>query len=758
MAQDPEDDGPARTVFEPARPVAPTPGEEPAADADAVGEAEDAWFSGEADESDDAPSDSPETGVKKRRVRKPATPPSTILQPSTPPTPAPTPVSAAPPPSPPVSAIPTFTAPTLSQAGRVSIGSVLNHIYEVRRFIARGGMGEVYEGINVNSDEPVAIKVILPHLAADPNVQAMFRKEARTLTRLSHPALVQYRVLAIEPTLGVLYIVTEFVDGVGLDQLIGQLKPSQADLLSLTRRLAEGLRVAHQLGAIHRDISPDNILMPGGRMDTATIIDFGIAKDLDSSHATIVGDGFAGKLAFVAPEQFGDFGREIGPWTDVYSLGLVMLAVAGGKNADMGSTLVEAVDRRRAGPDLSVLPDALKPMFGRMLAPDPKVRLRSMDEVLQEIAAVEAGAPLRLAAKTAPPKPVKEPKPPKVAPVKAKPGDPQPRSNMPLIIAGAVGVAILAIGIPLVMKMTGGDGDGGAAASSAPASLEQNLQAISCSWLEPDGSPDSTRLKGAAQSGFEGPTSRRIKGADTSGVMFLDGQSCTLLDAVRPLKAPSNTGAEWVKAVTASFTPARHAECGDDPRQALAFIDVDTATASGEDMALYLLRPGGTVEAVFRGKSQIRAGSGVIANVSTSGPNRTRIGLCNDLQGPYGLLALRGEGPFTLESGGSAPVADRLAGDAKTRGWTSQMDWYRIEVAPASAAAPPAPAPVVVTAPVAPPKRKPVVARPATRRDTSQADAAPPPPRTSRVRPPPEPRPAPVKQSGSKCNEALGCP
>ncbi|MEO5597612.1 MAG: protein kinase, partial [Novosphingobium sp.] len=95
----------------------------------------------------------------------------------------------------------------------IQIGDVLNHIFEVKRFIARGGMGEVFEGINVNSDERVAIKVMLPNLSADANVLAMFRKEARTLTRISHPALVQYRVFAQEPQLGVYYIVTEYVDG-----------------------------------------------------------------------------------------------------------------------------------------------------------------------------------------------------------------------------------------------------------------------------------------------------------------------------------------------------------------------------------------------------------------------------------------------------------------------------------------------------------------------------------------------------------------
>ena len=154
---------------------------------------------------------------------------------------------------------------------RIQIGDVLNHIFEVTRFIARGGMGEVFEGVNVNSDERVAIKVMLPALAADPNVQAMFRKEARTLTRLTHPALVQYRVLAQEPQLGVLYIVTEFIDGKNLSDVLDSVPKGARDLVALTRRLADGLRVAHSLGAVHRDISPDNVLLEGGLLEQAKV-------------------------------------------------------------------------------------------------------------------------------------------------------------------------------------------------------------------------------------------------------------------------------------------------------------------------------------------------------------------------------------------------------------------------------------------------------------------------------------------------------
>jgi serine/threonine protein kinase len=276
------------------------------------------------------------------------------------------------------------------QPGILPIGFVLNGIYEVKRFIARGGMGEVYEGCNVNADERVAVKVILPHLAADPKVQALFRKEAKTLISLAHPALVQYRVLAREPRKDLLYIVTDYIDGEPLTQLIGKgPPPTTSELAMLTRRLAEGLAAAHAHGAVHRDISPENVLLPDGVLNRAKIIDFGIAKSMELGAQTVVGDGFAGKLGYVAPEQFGDFDRRIGPWTDIYSLGLVVLALAGGRAPDMGSTLVEAIDRRRAGPDIDAVPAPLQPLFSRMLAPDPRNRPQTMADVIAALDALD---------------------------------------------------------------------------------------------------------------------------------------------------------------------------------------------------------------------------------------------------------------------------------------------------------------------------------------------------------------------------------
>ena len=116
-------------------------------------------------------------------------PDRTIYNPGSGFTPEQQPAVSAAPSSPPVPASAHPAAPPPLPAGgaqAIKVGDVLNHLYEVRRHIARGGMGEVFEGANVNySEERVAIKVILPHLAADPAVQGMFYKEARTLDRKS---------------------------------------------------------------------------------------------------------------------------------------------------------------------------------------------------------------------------------------------------------------------------------------------------------------------------------------------------------------------------------------------------------------------------------------------------------------------------------------------------------------------------------------------------------------------------------------------
>lgn len=577
---------------------------------------------------------------------------------------------------------------------RIQIGDVLNHIFEVRRFIARGGMGEVFEGINVNSDERVAIKVILPHLAADESVLAMFRKEARTLTRLGHPALVQYRVLAQEPQLGVFYIVTEYIDGQNLSDILRDIEANPAQLAALTKRLAEGLAAAHSLGAIHRDISPDNVMLEGGRLERAKIIDFGIAKDLDPGSATIVGDGFAGKLNYVAPEQLGDFDRSVGPWTDVYSLALTMLAVARRRDVDMGGTLVDAVDKRRAGPDLSPIPEELRPVFEKMLKPNPAERARSMEEVIQLL----SGQGAANGAASAPP----PAKPPKSrgdglklpAAVSGKKG---------LMIGGGVGAAALAAVLALTM-IGGGDEttppiDSAAAPGEAPpppadpmatarAVMEAGLPSVPCTWLDlvdssAAGNSISLTFRGVAGKPAEaqGMLGKLLtaKGLQAGSINFndvspIDARECGPLEAFRQIR---EAGASRLSVAQRSFEMIKLGDtAGEIGAKAVIQLDLNGFSS---DLALVGVEGSGEMTQLVTQRSDITDNP----DIEQPQPGNYRFTLNTTHTGWSGILMLTGKGPFD-QSLLSGPVGSRGAdwpakflAQAQQRGWKAEMVWYR---------------------------------------------------------------------------------
>src|SRR5262249_34838895 len=143
-----------------------------------------------------------------------------------------------------------------------------------------------------------------------------------------------------------LYLVMEFVDGPSLSKVLkqGALRPAQER--ELRDRLADGLAAAHDKGVIHRDLSPDNVILHGGDLGTAKIIEFGSANMADPEAKASVGDDFAGKSSYVSPEQVGLYGGKVDPRSDIYSLGLVLAAAAGGAALDMGSSPISVVEAR----------------------------------------------------------------------------------------------------------------------------------------------------------------------------------------------------------------------------------------------------------------------------------------------------------------------------------------------------------------------------------------------------------------------------
>lgn len=634
-------------------------------------------------------------------------------------------VVAAPPPPPPAAepppATPTATGTSSGtstpfvarEAQKIQVGDVLNHIFEVKRFLARGGMGEVFEGCNVNTDERVAIKVMLPSLAAEEKVVAMFRKEARTLTKLQHEALVSYRVLAQEPQLGVLYIVTEFIEGVSLGDALGTVERSADDLRGLLLRLASGLGAAHKLGAIHRDISPDNVLLPNGDVHQAKIIDFGIAKDLDASSATIVGDGFAGKLNYVAPEQLGDFGREVGPWTDVYSLALVILAVAGGKAVNMSGSLVDAIDKRRKGPDLATAPDGLRHVLEAMLRPDPKDRLRSMDDVIAMLGGAVTTSPPPLGyspAMTAPPT---------YAPPGSGLSTPAPGggggSSKGLLIGGALAAALVVGGgawywtrgapTAVVNGVTPTNDVGPVSPTTPPAdpvaaartAINSVLPSVTCTWLDianVTGGGDGVRVAMRGVAGDARAAEAELAQAltragvanariDFGDVAPITQAGCAALDTYRQVRADGDYHLS-VAQPRFQMVPQPPGSAYPGELASNAVINFSFGNLQG-DFAVLGIEPSGLISLPIPDRADFDARLAQSVNgrpITDEGGDRYRLNIDLNHQGWSGIILITGTGPFPQEIV-APPVGARgpnwqqqFLAMAADRGWRVEMVWF----------------------------------------------------------------------------------
>ena len=164
-------------------------------------------------------------------------------------------------------------------------GQVLNSTYRIDAVLGRGGTGEVYRATNLVSGRAVAIKVLSGALATTPEHLALIRREEE-MRAITHEAVVRYSDNARTAD-GHVFLVMDFVDG-----------PSLQDLM---RQVASGLVACHARGIVHRDLSPDNIILRGGDPAAAVIIDFGIAKDTAAGAQTVVGRDCAGKYEYAAP-------------------------------------------------------------------------------------------------------------------------------------------------------------------------------------------------------------------------------------------------------------------------------------------------------------------------------------------------------------------------------------------------------------------------------------------------------------------------
>jgi hypothetical protein len=288
--------------------------------------------------------------------------------------------------------------PDISPAkGVLPPGAALNDIYAIDEFINAGGMGEIYRGHEILTGSPVAIKLIRDELSTDAMALALFRNEASALGRLHHEAIVRYFLFSLDPALKRHYLAMEFVEGESLQDRLRRGPLPLDDALALMRRVASGLHAAHMQNVVHRDVTPDNIIVPAAGIANARIIDFGIARSTRSTDQTVIGGGVAGKYKYMSAEQLGMFGGDVRAASDIYSFGLVLVQCLTGAPLDMGGSEYEMIEKRRRLPDLSRVPPQILPLLTRMLQPDPAHRPGSMAEV-----AAWAPRPLAVAAEPEP--------------------------------------------------------------------------------------------------------------------------------------------------------------------------------------------------------------------------------------------------------------------------------------------------------------------------------------------------------------------
>ncbi|MEM7022258.1 MAG: serine/threonine-protein kinase [Pseudomonadota bacterium] len=267
--------------------------------------------------------------------------------------------------------------------GQLQVGSILAHTYEIVRFIRAGGMGEVYEARHLVDDSRLAVKFIRPDLVGDERIRAMFVREAGILRRIRDDAVVGYEGL-LQDEQGRSFLVMTYVDGPSLAERAQSRPLNSEEATRLLKRLARGLAAVHAEGTFHRDLSPDNILLPDGDLDRAVIIDFGIAKLAEPQAGTLVGGDIAGKASYMSPEQLGVIRQDVDARSDVYSLALTIAAAVRGRSLNVGGSWADVVEARHNVPDLEGIDEPLRGRLAHMLQPDPADRPQTMTDLLDD--------------------------------------------------------------------------------------------------------------------------------------------------------------------------------------------------------------------------------------------------------------------------------------------------------------------------------------------------------------------------------------
>ncbi len=265
--------------------------------------------------------------------------------------------------------------------------------YQIEDPLGRGGMGTVYRALDTKFNRPVAIKVLSNELA-DADARRLFQREAQMVSSLNHPHILT--VHDIGEFEGRQYLVTEYVDGGTLKDWAQREKPGWRQIIELVAGVADGLAAAHGAGILHRDIKPANILVANNGY--AKLADFGVAKlhgpqelaDPDVTRTVTMERTrpgvLVGTISYMSPEQASE--KPADARSDVFSFGVVLYELLGGKRPFAGATTIEVLHNIiHATPDTlpPSVPLAVQSVVEKALEKDPADRYQSMRELVVDL-------------------------------------------------------------------------------------------------------------------------------------------------------------------------------------------------------------------------------------------------------------------------------------------------------------------------------------------------------------------------------------
>lgn len=255
------------------------------------------------------------------------------------------------------------------------IGTIFDGSYQIKEKIGSGGMADVYKAWDIKKEIFVALKILKSEYTENAEFIRRFKREATSMYNISHKNIVRVYEMGIYE--GMYYIAMEYIEGITLKNIIRKHGALPVDVcVYVTEQICDALYYAHNLGIVHRDIKPQNIIVIEDW--TIKIVDFGIARDVSASTMTFMGPNVLGSVHYISPEQAK--GEVVDHKSDIYSLGIVLYEMLTGVLPFEGDTSVTVAlkhinEEVRQPSDVDpMLPESLSKIVMKAVQKDPAYR------------------------------------------------------------------------------------------------------------------------------------------------------------------------------------------------------------------------------------------------------------------------------------------------------------------------------------------------------------------------------------------------